>query len=80
VSAATSYVAPEDALALAVPKPPRRRSYPRYPCLTLEETSAKREQWNLNFYRRRSSWSNQSYTDGFRILRRRRRHRQTERP
>ncbi|KAK6779378.1 hypothetical protein RDI58_021562 [Solanum bulbocastanum] len=49
VSAAASYVAPEDALALAVPTPPRRRSYPRYPCLTLEATSAKREQWILKF-------------------------------
>ncbi|KAM3324940.1 putative protein isoform X1 [Capsicum chacoense] len=47
VSASSSYVAPTDALALAVPAPPRRRSYPRYPCLTLEATSAKREQWIL---------------------------------
>ncbi|KAG5579675.1 hypothetical protein H5410_050302 [Solanum commersonii] len=44
-----SYVAPEDALALAVLTPPRRRSYPRCPCLTLEATSAKMEQWILEF-------------------------------
>ncbi|KAJ8532712.1 hypothetical protein K7X08_015601 [Anisodus acutangulus] len=47
VSAASSYVAPAEALPLAVPTPSRRRSYPRYPCLTLEATSAKREQWIL---------------------------------
>lgn len=47
VSATASDVVPEDALALAVPTPPRRRPYPRYPCLTLEATSAKREQWIL---------------------------------
>ncbi|CAN4117294.1 unnamed protein product [Withania somnifera] len=47
ISASSSYVAPTDTLALAVPTPPRRRSYPRYPCLTLEATSAKREQWIL---------------------------------
>ncbi|MCD7452655.1 hypothetical protein HAX54_017715 [Datura stramonium] len=47
VSASSSYVAPADALALNVPTPPRRRSYPRYPCLPLEATSAKREQWIL---------------------------------
>ncbi|KAK4343178.1 hypothetical protein RND71_038994 [Anisodus tanguticus] len=47
VSAASSYVVPAEALPLAVPTPSRRRSYPRYPCLTLEATSAKREQWIL---------------------------------
>lgn len=47
VTAASLNVAPVEALALAVPSPSRRRSYPRYPCLTFDAANAKREQWIL---------------------------------